>query len=118
MAGSGPSRGQFERLLAQDADELAALLAQSDPDAEETLYSFEDARRVGESIVDRLSGRLRTRVCDEWQYCKRREENAFDDDVTLAVAVADVILSVVGAYPVAIIAALLVKKGLGRFCGC
>jgi hypothetical protein len=102
----------------QDLDELNALLAQSDPDAQETLYSFKAAQDWGEKVMARLSAALCARVCDEWGYCARRKTKAFDDDVTLASAVADVVLTVVGTLPVSIIAAILVKKGLDSFCGC
>jgi hypothetical protein len=118
VAASDTARDEIKRLLEQDLDELSALLGQSDPEAQDTLYSFDAARDWGEKVMTRLSASLRARICDEWGYCAKRRTKAFNDDVTLAMAVADVILKIIGAFPVSIVATILVKKGLNRFCGC
>jgi len=106
---------EIESFIDKDVDELAALLAQSDSDE---LYSFEAARAKGEAMIAEWSESLGQAICEEWGYCERRSKMDFDDNITLAVAIADVILSAIGTAPVAIVAAILVKKGLNRFCGC
>jgi hypothetical protein len=118
MQQSTVSRSELAGLLRQDVDELNALLAQSDPDADDALHSFESARQWGENVMQRLSASLSTCICDEWNYCKRRKTQKFGDDVSLAVEIANLIFKIVGAYPVAVIASILVKKGLDAFCGC
>lgn len=108
-------RAEIASLIGKDADELSALLAQS---AGDELYSFDAAKAKGEAMVAQWSGKLRQAICEEWRYCDRRSKAEFDDDVTLAVALVDVILGALGVVPVAIIAAILVKKKLARFCAC
>jgi len=111
-------RAEISSLLQQDLDELNALLGQSDPDAGDTLHSFESARRWGEQVISQLSDKLHTSICRDWRYCERRKSKAFDDDVTLATAVAGTIVAGIGTHPVAIIATILVKRGLDAFCDC
>lgn len=118
MTASSVSRAEIERQLALDEDELSAELAFADPASEGELYSFASARARGQQILEQLSGVLRSRICDDWRYCERRSTEGFRDDATLAVAVADVILGVVGALPVGTIAVLLVKRGLSTLCSC
>lgn len=82
------------------------------------MYSFAAARARGWKMLEEMSGDLHRQICSEWRYCERRRAKQWDDDVTLAVAIADVMSAVVGVLPVSIIAALLVKRGLNSFCSC
>jgi hypothetical protein len=109
---------EITNLMHQDVDELSALLGQSDPAAEDTLHSFESARLWGEKTLRDLSESLHSAICNDWRYCERRKGKNFDDDVKLATAVAGLIIAGIGANPAAIIATILVKRGLDAFCEC
>lgn len=111
-------RAEISDLFRQDVDELNSLLGQSDPDAEDTLHSFESAKLWGEGVMSELSATLKSAICEDWQYCKRRQSKNFDDDVTLAVQIAEIIVKGIGSHPVGIIATILVKRGLDSFCDC
>ena len=113
-----PDRAELEKLLDKDVDELLVLLAQSDPENAETMFSSDEARDAGRHRFDRLSAPLRRRICDEWHYCEKKAQGNLSDNVDLAVAVADVITTVVGGLPVSLITALVIKRGLNQLCGC
>jgi len=61
---------------------------------------------------------LENLVCKKWRYCKRRNEAQLQDKVQLCAAVADVVASGTIGIPPFSIAVLLVRMGLGTFCGC
>jgi hypothetical protein len=111
-------RAELESLLQRDEDELYVLLTQSNPEFADTFFSADEARERGRLTFQQLSGPVHRRVCTEWRYCERRGSPELADTVTLAAAVSDVIATVVGGLPVGTIAAILVKKGVDRFCAC
>lgn len=57
-------------------------------------------------------------ICEQWDYCKRRNDGHLQDKVQLCAAVADVIASGTIGIPPFSIAVLLVRLGLASFCGC
>ncbi len=118
MSQEDSDQKEISNLFHQDIDELSALLGQSDPGAEDTLYSFDAARQRGEEILSDLAASLRAKICKEWEYCERREAKSFDDDVTLATAVAGLIVKGIGSLPATVIATIMVKRGLDAFCEC
>jgi len=109
---------ELQVLLTMDEDELSAELARADPEAEDALYSFASACAHGRELLTRLSSTLHDRICVDWRFCERRKTELFKDDVALAVAVSSVILPSIGALPVGVVAALLVKRRLTSFCSC
>ncbi|MFF5367892.1 hypothetical protein [Streptomyces sp. NPDC013187] len=111
-------RAELTRLLDKDVDELLVLLALSDPDHAETMFSAEEARNEGRRRFQQLTPLLHQRICTEWRYCEKKANGAFNDNIEVAVAVADLITTVVGGLPVSVVTALIVKRGLNRLCGC
>jgi hypothetical protein len=111
-------RRQLQRLLSKDEDELLILLAQTDPANSGVMFSAAEAREEGLATYERLLGPIRRRICDEWDYCSRRDDAHLSDSVTLAAAVADLVSTVIGGIPAATVAALVVKRGLSALCGC
>ena len=113
-----PDRAELEKLLGKDIDELLVLLAQSDPEHAETMFSSDEARDAGRRRFEQLSAPLRRRICDEWRYCEKKANGDLTDHVEIAVTVADLITTVVGGLPVALVTALVMKRGLNQLCGC
>jgi hypothetical protein len=68
----------------------------------------------------KLVPRLRQRVCADWNWCQRRQDARFDEPAALAALVAEIVTpdAVSWSIPAALIAVILVKKGLDAFCNC
>ena len=67
-----------------------------------------------------LEAALRQRICDEWNWCERRQDARFDDPVNVALALVSLVAPDATRWhvPAALIAAILVKRGLDAFCQC
>jgi hypothetical protein len=78
------------------------------------------AKGAPEDIWRRYVPRLRQRICQEWNWCERRQDARFDEPMTLAALVAEVILpdAVGWSIPAALVAVILVKQGLDALCEC
>jgi hypothetical protein len=63
---------------------------------------------------------LRQRICVEWNWCERRQDNRFEENIALATLVSQIVAPEAQAWqvPAALIAVILVKKGLDAFCRC
>lgn len=109
---------ELESLLNKDVDALYVLLAQQHPAHVETMFSADEAREEGRRAFERLSGPLHRKLCVEWRFCDKRNNDQLSDRVSLAAGVADVIVTVLGGIPAGTVAAILVKQGLSKFCAC
>ena len=69
---------------------------------------------------DKIAPALKRKVCIEGNWCERRQDARFDDSTNIVLAV----MSMIGdeamriAVPAALIAVILFKRGIDRFCGC
>ncbi len=64
-------------------------------------------------------GKLHEKICGEWRLCDKIEDVVhFKDAVNLVVVVGDAISAVTVGIPPVLVASLLVKIGLRKFCGC
>lgn len=76
--------------------------------------------RGSETAWDKIMPTLRQRVCVEGNWCERRQDARFDDPTNIVLALA----SMVGdeamrfAVPALLIAVILFKRGIDRFCEC
>ena len=61
---------------------------------------------------------IRRVVCEEWGWCKRRDEGAANEPVNLVIALADsfVVYSAQVPFPPTLLAVSIVKIGLDRLC--
>ncbi len=69
---------------------------------------------------DKLAPPLRQRVCDEWNWCERRQDARLEEHIALATLVSQIVAREAQAWqvPAALIGVILVKKGLDAFCRC
>ena len=109
---------EMRQMLERDEDEIFALLGQADASYEHALFSSTEAIARGRQAFARLSQALYQKICVEWNYCGRQHDSEFTDNLSLGTAIANLIVTVVGGLPAVTVAALLVKKGLGKFCEC
>lgn len=111
-------RQHIQRLLRLDVDGLYSLLPAYDKAHEGTLFSPEGQNKAGREIFESLRQQIHKKICIEWEYCKKRPMEQYQDSVMLVASVADVLSALSTGIPPFVIAALVVKIGLRTFCGC
>jgi hypothetical protein len=106
---------RLRQLLALDEDELLVDLADMialgvgplDPSRK---------RSIGRAWLEAQTDRLREAICNDPRVqAVRNDEHA--DVVDLAAAVTDLVATIVGGVPAAVVSVILVRRGLDRLCG-
>jgi hypothetical protein len=86
------------------------------------LELYDPASRGPADVWNKVAGPVRQRLCVEWEWCQVRQDQRWDDDLTLALAVVAVLSEPVLHLPVEadllLMAAIVVKRDLDVFCGC
>jgi hypothetical protein len=104
-------RRELQAYLDRPLDDLLAELALYDP-----------ASRGPAEVWDKVAGAVWQRLCEEWDYCQRRQDARWENDLDLAAAVFVVLTTRVLHLPIEadlpLIAVIVVKRGLDAFCGC
>jgi hypothetical protein len=69
---------------------------------------------------EKITPALKQKICEEGRWCDRRQDARFDDPMNVVLAVAAMIndetIRIVA--PAALIAVILFKRGIDKFCGC
>ncbi len=106
-----PSRSTLQAYLNRPLDDLM-----------EELELYDPASKGPAEVWNKIAGPLRQRLCVEWGYCTVRENPRWEDDVDLAMVVFTVLASRALHLPIpadlALVATIVVKRGLDAFCGC
>ena len=116
---SKEKRDEIEKYLSKDLETLLSSLAS--PELVETIgFRYIPGKELeqGIKIFKSLKKKLYQQVCVEWEYCKKRNDSEYNDTVNLVAALIDIIASLTIGIPPALIATILVKKGLSEFCSC
>ena len=104
-------RAQLRIYLDRPLDEL-----------EQELALYDLTSRGPKETWAKVSGKVHGWLCDDWGWCREREKGNFDDLFDLGIAVAVVLSKHIGEMPLdadeCLIAAIVVKRGMDRFCGC
>jgi hypothetical protein len=86
------------------------------------LELYDPASRGPADVWNKVAGPVRQRLCVEWDWCQVRQDQRWDDDLSLALAVLGMLSARVLRLPIpadlTLIAAIVVKRGLDVFCGC
>ena len=102
--------------------QLQSYLSRSEADLLAELELYDDTSRGAGDTWNKVAGPLRQRLCVEWNWCRVRQDARFDDDLALAAAVVGVLASRTLDLPIpadlALLAAIVVKRGLDALCGC
>ena len=110
-----PERQEIEEYLSLDEDLLYSLIPPFvSTDAYSPVGQVEDGKRE----FERIKPSLYEAVCVNWNCCSKIDDPALQDNINLVVALADTIASPTIGIPPFIIATILVKIGLRRFCKC
>jgi hypothetical protein len=102
----------FKALLDSDESDLYQQLGWA---VEKAAASDDEAEQAGRSFFEARIAGFAGAVCGNGAISKLRRDGA--DAVTLAGAIADVLLALGGIPGVATVAVLLVKYGLNKLCG-
>ncbi len=105
--------------------ELQDYLNQPLAELMEELAIYRDAATGGATrgvsdVWRQIEPLLRERVCAEWNWCVRRQDARTDEPLTIATLLVSIIAPVVMQWqvPAALVAVILVKRGLDAFCDC
>jgi len=105
-----------------DRRALQAYLNRPLDDLMAELELYDPASRGPAEVWNKVAGPVRQRLCVEWGWCRLRQDQRWDDDLALAVAVVAVLSEPVLHLPIEadllLMAAIVVKRGLDVFCGC
>ena len=90
---------------------------------EPRLYSFSitksDLIIKGKAYFERYKQQLKEKICDDWQYCKRRGEYNGDFKLLMDVLIPIIITGITLPAPlIAVLCILTFKYGLDKLCGC
>jgi hypothetical protein len=101
---------------------LQTYLARPLYDLESELELYAPPSRGAAEVWQKIAGPLRQRICMEWDYCSVRQDARWDDDLSLAIVVLSVLseraLNLPFPVDLAVVTAILVKRGLDKFCDC
>ena len=104
---------EIQRYLDQPLDDL---MQEFDLYAE----SAAGAMKGPGTVWEKITPTLKQKICVEGNWCERRQDARFDDPMNVILAVAAMIdnetIRIVA--PVTLIAVILFKRGIDRFCGC
>jgi hypothetical protein len=119
MENKDEDRKKIETLLSRDLESL--LISLASPESAEKVgvrYVPGEELETGIKIFNKLSGKLRRRICVEWEYCKKRKMPEFSDKIHLIAVIADIISGIVIGFSPYTLAVILFMKGLDKYCEC
>ncbi len=112
---SEDEKQEIEDYLSLDEDLLYSLLS---PFSGGVQYSPKGQIEAGKKVFDELKPSLYEKVCVDWDCCKKIDNPGLQDDINLVASIADILAAITFGLPPFVIATLLVKIGLRRFCKC
>ena len=108
--------------MPNDNPQLQAYLKRPLPDLMAELALYDETTRGLDDTWQKIAAPLRQRICVEWHWCQIRQDARFENDYDLLVAVFTALTIRVLHLPldvdIALIATILVKRGLDTFCSC
>lgn len=96
------------------------ILANETQRENEILYpssiSTEDVKKVCDDFIDSISEKLKQKICIDFNYNAKKNQESLNDNMNLVISIVSLINDISGIIPPLMIATLLVKKGLSKFC--
>ncbi len=132
---------EFDEYLALSEDELFTVIGHdldyfqklNESDLKESQYPkskkylFDDAsdlKKLGKAFFEENYTRLCKEICEEWNYCEKKENSKFNDNLSLATAVLEVVTFAIGKSVFdtdlvgASLVSILIQRGLDNMCAC
>jgi hypothetical protein len=111
-------REEIEKYLMLDDSWLYSLIPPYLPEYKHTEFAPEGQIEAGKNKFQELKQRLYVKICKEWDICKKIDHPMFDDELNLVVVIGDAISTVSMSIPPFLIASIILKIGLRKFCDC
>ncbi len=106
----------------REEQKLRAYLDRDLNDLMDELELYDPASKGAGEVWNKVSAPVYQRLCVEWRYCQVRQDARFENDLDLAVAVGTALMRRVLPLPIsvdlALITAIVVKRGVDAFCKC
>ena len=106
---------RIEKYLKLDVPLLCSLIPLSGKD---TLFNPSGQIARGQDLLEELKPAIQASLCSAWHLCEKIPDETYIDEVELIATIADVISPVVHDIPATLIATILVKLGIRKFCEC
>ncbi len=115
---SESEREEIEEYLFLDDNDLYSLLPAYSEKYKGTVFAPEGQIKAGKEEFKGIQRSVHSKICLEWQFCQKADDALLGDYINLVVVIADLIAPVVMQFPPFIIASILVKIGIRKFCNC
>jgi hypothetical protein len=106
-------------MLDMDGRALQAYLNRPLDDLMAELELYDPASRGPADVWNKVAGPVRQRLCDEWEWCEVRQDQRWDDDLALALAVmaalSEPVLHLAVEADLLLMAAIVVKRASMSF---
>jgi len=111
-------REEITKYLMLDENMLYSLVPPYLAEYEGTVFTVQGQIDAGREKFQMLRPRLRVKICEEWELCKRIDDPILQDEVNLVIAIADILSTITTGIPPFLVASILVRIGLRNFCNC
>lgn len=111
-------RERAERYLLLDEEQLYPLIPPYLTEYDHTRFSPDGQREAGRTWFEAIRGSLEQKLCDEWRMCRTIGRPEFADAAALVVVIGDAIATTVAGVPPVLVATIIVRMGVRRFCDC
>jgi hypothetical protein len=120
-------REEIEEYLFLDEPLLYSLIPTYFHSETGIIIGFETEGQIqsGRNKFNELKPFLHEKICQEWQLCEKLDNPSQQDNLNLVVALGDIIATttititgITGTIPPFLIATILLKIGLRKFCNC
>lgn len=110
---------EINEYLSENTDVLyeKLILAHIAKDKKRMLKTGEETQE-GRKLFKSIEPSLKKLICHEWEYCSKRNNPEFNDNINLVAAIGDVVATLSIGIPPFLIASILIRKGLNKFCEC
>jgi len=110
-------RKEITDYLSLDIDQLYSLIGASERyDSEPDISGWVDNIQIGKELFKKLENSIHQKICVEWQICRKLDNPEFQDLANLVVEIAVIIAGIGTKIPLLVIASLIVKIGVRKFC--
>lgn len=115
---SKQKKEEIEGYLSRDLDALLVSLAETEYALGFKFSSMEIKPENGEEVLNSLENKLFNIICVKWRFCEKKDNPRYNDTVNLISAIADIIAALTIKVTPTLLAVILFKKGLSKFCKC
>lgn len=109
---------RVQQYLLLDEEQLFSLIPPYLSEYERASFSPEGQQETGRTWFEAARGSLERQLCEEWQMCRMLGKPEFDDATNLVIVIGDAIATTVTGVPPVLIAAIIARIGVRRFCDC